>query len=362
MQVDSAQLQALLASGAVEQVREDQPIPLALAESVPLIGGIKARSQGATGTGWVVAVLDTGVDRKHPFLAGKVVAEACFSDHACPGGTNRSLGPGSGRPCALSSCWHGTHVAGIAVGKGEEFSGVAPEAKLIAVQMFSDTFDCGTCTYFSDTILALDYVLKLVGRHRIAAVNMSIGGDLYTGYCDFEEMRLPIDLLRARGVATAIAAGNRGAVGRVTFPGCISAAVTVGATYDDPLNEAVTYYSDMAPIVDVLAPGSYITSSFPGGYFGEAEGTSMATPHVAGAFAALRSKVPTTSAGRIEAALKATGKPIFDPNSGLTLPRIDVTKALKYLRSGSAVVAQAPTSPTPQLSHARSGTSARIAP
>src|SRR5204862_771645 len=108
-----------------------------LAQSVPLVQGDQAWSAGYDGTGRVVAIVDTGVDKSHPFLLNKVVAEACFSSFAaghstslCPNGQSQQIGVGAGVPCGPLNlgCWHGTHVAGIAAGNGDQagqtFSGV----------------------------------------------------------------------------------------------------------------------------------------------------------------------------------------------------------------------------------------------
>src|SRR4051812_12117939 len=104
----------------VEAVGEDGIARPQLAESVPLIHGPEAQAAGATGAGWGVAILDTGVEATHPFFGGRVVAEACFSNHGgssagttlCPNGQPQQVGPGAARPCA-SGCEHGTHVAGF---------------------------------------------------------------------------------------------------------------------------------------------------------------------------------------------------------------------------------------------------------
>ncbi|MFL5333502.1 MAG: S8 family serine peptidase [Geminicoccaceae bacterium] len=149
-------------------------------------------------------------------------------------------------------------------------------------------------------------------------------------------MKYAIDQLRAAGIATVIASGNAGYEGAVMHPGCVSTAETIGATSDvdsgyGPI-DSVMAYSDSAPMVDLLAPGSFITSSWPGGGYRVALGTSMATPHVAGAFAALRSAVPSATPDQIEQALKSTGKMIDTPHrSGMPLPRIDVAAALEAL-------------------------------
>ena len=78
------EFEALVASADIEYIQEDVPVPPTLYQSVPLVGGINGSFVGFTGKGQTVAILDTGVDKTHPFLAGKVVAEACFSTTYAP--------------------------------------------------------------------------------------------------------------------------------------------------------------------------------------------------------------------------------------------------------------------------------------
>ena len=112
-----------------------------LETSVPLIQGDQVWEQGVDGSGTMIAVLDTGVDSAHPFLAGKVVEEACYStsqpglsQSLCPSGANEQIGAGAATPCTLTGCEHGTHVAGIAAGGSSDpshpFPGVAKGAEL----------------------------------------------------------------------------------------------------------------------------------------------------------------------------------------------------------------------------------------
>jgi len=119
---------ALEASPNVVGVEEDRLLSPLLSQSVPLIGADQAWAAGFDGTGIVVAILDSGVEKTHPFLSGKVVEEACYSSNGtCPNGLASQTGPGAGVPCtyAANGCQHGTHVAGIAAGSGVSFSGVA---------------------------------------------------------------------------------------------------------------------------------------------------------------------------------------------------------------------------------------------
>jgi subtilisin family serine protease len=254
------------------------------------------------------------------------------------------VGAGAAAPCGADGCEHGTHVAGIAAGRGSDFSGVAPDADIIAVQVFSRFTGpaCGgqsecVASFTSDQIRALDYVLQQASALHVASANMSLGGGRSTTACDTDLTKPVIDQLRAAGVAVAIASGNNGFRDSVSFPGCISTAVTVGATSKQ---DEVASFSNCGPQVDLHAPGVTINSSVPGGRFASFSGTSMATPHVAGAFAALRSLHPNASVDDIENALKSTGL-----NTG-GRPRIrllDAHNALPVASSQEVAMAQ-PTS------------------
>jgi len=318
-EVNAEQLRTMYTSPQFAEWSEDRLAFPTLAQSVPLIQAPQVWALGGRGAGQAVAILDTGVDRTHPFLAGRVVAEACFSTTSavngsttvCPGGQSSQTGAGAAAPCSPSGCEHGTHVAGIAAGKGTDFSGVAPDADIIAVQVFS-RFTGAACggaspcvaSFTSDQIRGLDFVLQQAGQRPVASINMSLGGGRSTTACDNDVTKPVIDQLRAAGVATAIASGNDGFRDSVSFPGCISTAVTVGATSKQ---DQIAQFSNCGPQVDLHAPGVNINSSIPGGQFAAFSGTSMATPHVAGAFASLKSLHPTASVDAIEAALKTSG-------------------------------------------------------
>jgi subtilisin family serine protease len=345
-------VETMLASNA----RYAQPIanlPLVVLElEKSQLETLLASGQIARGNGQAVAVLDTGVDRNHPFLAGRVVDEGCFSSNSptfgastvCPNGQTNQTGPGAAAPCGVIGCNHGTHVAGIAAGRGNAFSGVAPDANIVAVQVFSRFDDSAggpqtcansgraspcTLTFTSDQIRGLQHVRTIAASRAVAAANMSLGGGRNTTSCDSDSRKAVIDQLRTDGVATVIASGNDGFTDAVGAPGCISTAVTVGSTTK---SDVVSSFSNSASMVDLLAPGSSINSSVPGTGFAIFNGTSMATPHVAGAFAALRSAVPGASVGAIEVALASTGVPITDARNGLVRQRINVLAALNQLR------------------------------
>ncbi|QAU34792.1 peptidase S8 and S53 subtilisin kexin sedolisin [Janthinobacterium sp. 17J80-10] len=350
VQANSAVLSHILSSADVLSVQEDAVLQLSLAQSVPLVGGDKAWTAGGTGTGQAVAILDTGVDSSHPFLSGKVVAEACFSTNGqgaksvCPNGDLSQIGVGAGKDCPISACSHGTHVAGIAAGKGSSFSGVAKEAKIISVQVFTSFEDVsGAYTalgaFTSDIMSGLEYVYSLRNTHKIAAVNMSLGGGLYTSNCDNDALKPVIDNLRDAGIATIIASGNNGETNAISSPACISSAISVGATTK---SNVVDSYSNSAPILSLLAPGSDIKSSVPGSAYANYYGTSMAAPHVAGAWAVLKSKKPTASVTEILNAFATTGKNISDSRNAISRPRIQVDAALAKLAGGGCFKASNP--------------------
>ena len=132
---------------------------------------------------------------------------------------------------------------------------------------------------------------------------MSLGGGVSSTACD-DDVRAPrIAALLAQGVATVIASGNAGADAGVGRPACISSAVAVGATDD---GDDVAWFGNRGRLLDVLAPGVSITSSVPGGWATH-DGTSMATPHVAGALAVLRANDPTRAVSDLVSDLRHDG-------------------------------------------------------
>ena len=358
MEVDEAGLAELAANPMVAHIQEDKPVPPILDESVPLIQADQAWDLGFAGGGQIVAILDTGVDSTHEFLAGKVVGEACFSTTdvgdgsvtACPEGEESQVGSGAGLNCDLAyqGCDHGTHVAGIAAGDdGLSFFGVARDANLLAVQVFSYFDDYPACggpcvlSYPSDQLSALEWVYEQTATLEIASVNMSLGGLAYTAPCDSDALKPSIDQLLSVGVATVIASGNDGLFDAIGAPACISSAVSVGSTTK---SDAVSGFSNVAPFLDLLAPGSSILSSVPGDFYSVFNGTSMAAPHVAGAWAVLKSKNPDATVEQVLTALTSTGVLIDDQRIGgieLDMPRIDVLAAVNSL------VAPATETPTP---------------
>lgn len=367
MEVNAGALEALASDPEVVSIEEDRLLKPMLEESVPLVGAPQAWSQGFSGSGQTIAILDTGVDKSHRFLAGKVVSEACYSgsgrgESLCPGGVSQSTRPGSGLPCSdpdLPRCFHGTHIAGIAAGRGPDFSGVARDADLISVQVFSkyEPDDCPDeeeeeeesdepCmkSSFTDQISGLERILELSDRFDVAAVNLSLGTvETFPAVCDnfSPSYKAIVDKLRAVGVAAISSSGNEESSAGINFPACTSSVVSVGSTDDgssgrddtETTLDEVSDFSNSSPQLDLLAPGRWITSAFPENYFATVSGTSQAAPHVAGAWAVLKSKAPDASVEQVISALKTTGVSITDSRNNITRPRIEVDAALSALES-----------------------------
>ncbi|MGX2038787.1 S8 family peptidase [Methylocaldum sp. MU1018] len=327
----------------VVSVTEDGLNAPSLGQSVHLVQADHTTNLGFDGTGMAIAVLDTGVDSGHFFLANKVVSEACFSvNRSCPNGNMTQIGPGAGAPCTYSpDCRHGTHVAGIAAGRTDDCyipnqntpptCGVASGASLIAIQVFSNVGG-RPGAFDSDLMAALERVYMLRNSFQIASVNMSLGGGGFTNQaaCDLAKagIKAAIDNLRSARIATVIASGNDGFTNAISAPGCISTAVSVGSTTKA---DAISAFSNSAAFLSLLAPGQGIVSSVPGGGFDSLSGTSMATPHVAGAWAILKQLSPAATVPVVLNTLRATGLPITDARNGITTPRIRIFNALNAL-------------------------------
>lgn len=268
-----------------------------LDRSTGRIGAPAAWARSFDGTGVKIAVVDTGIDATHPDLAGRVAAERNFSASAD----------------AQDRDGHGTHVASTAAGTGAKdarFKGVAPGARLINAKVLDDR-GVGDD---SSIIAGVDWAVA----QGADVINMSLGSLDTPG---IDPLEAQVNKVSAeKGVLFAIAAGNNGPNrGTVASPGSADAALTVGAVDDD---DRIADFSSVGPRTgdqavkpDITAPGVSITAAAAAGVPGQnppgyqsLDGTSMATPHVAGAAAILKQKYPTWTGDRIKAALTGSAE------------------------------------------------------
>lgn len=372
--VDRSALVTLAASPEVVRIQENRHYPPTLDTSIPWINADDVLDLGFDGTGQTVAILDTGIDDDHPFFGTRLVSQACYSDMAddgdattltlCADGTRNSTANGSADVEGVANCLngtnnicdHGSHVAGIAAGSsggGTPAGGVARGANIIAIQVFTRFTTAAQCmpnaapcvrTWESDQLLGLQRVFDLRNTFTIAAANMSLGGGMNATACDGNALKPTIDALLGAGIATVISSGNNNFQNAVGAPGCISTAITVGATdnADGLYNNSPTAGTNRGPLLDLMAPGVGIQSSEPDDVFGTKTGTSMAAPHVAGAFAVLRDAYPTATIATLLGYLQSTGVPITYPinaTTNQTTPRINLLAALQAGNSPPTIAA-----------------------
>ncbi|MEF9883518.1 S8 family peptidase [Streptomyces sp. P9-A4] len=318
-------------SGGIQRLWLDGKVKALLEKSVPQIGAPEAWAAGYDGTGVKVAVLDTGVDATHPDLADRIVESRSF----VPGETARD---GHG---------HGTHVAstilGSGAGSGGKYRGVAPGAKLLVGKVLDD----GGSGSESGIIEGMDWAAHSGAK----VVSMSLGGG--EGADGTDPMALAVNELTAKtGVLFTIAAGNSGPGARtVGTPGAAAAALTVGAVDSA---DAVASFSSRGPRGDgglkpeITAPGVRIVAARAAGttmgtpvgdLYTTASGTSMATPHVAGAAAILAQRHPDWSPARLKSGLISTAKTTADTSVyAQGAGRVDVARAVRQPVTASGTV------------------------
>ena len=316
----------------VADIEEDSLSSPAWNDTIEQVGADRAWNYGFTGTGWTVAVLDTGLDLTHPSFQGRIVGEACFSN-LCGVPVGVYCDPGK----FGSICSHGTYISGIIAANsgGLNQNGVAKGANIMPIQIFSDAGGGTIDSSKSDQLLALQYVYNQRFAYQIAAVNISVHGEYHADQasCDAanSSVKAMFDLLRSAGIATVVPAGNDGNPSALAYPACISSAVSVGGTYGE---DKIADFSDSARYLSLLAPGAGVCSTtFQewGGWSCEYAGTSLSAPHVSGAWAVLKQALPGATVDEILAALQNAGVPVTDPRNGLIKPRIQVDAALKAL-------------------------------
>ncbi len=307
----SASRSAPALAGGIAKIWLDGKRELVLDRSAPQIGAPEAWAAGYTGAGVTVAVLDTGIDTSHPDFTGRIVEARSFLDFS---------------PEPADEVGHGTHVASILAGSGAasdgRFRGIAPDALLLIGKVCD--FDCP-----ESSILA---GMEWAATGGAVVVNMSLTG-FDTPEIDPLEEAIT-SLTAEHGTLFVVAAGNEGGCGGPDFlqvgsPGTADAALSVGAV---DVEDQLASFSCRGPRVgdgglkpDITAPGVAIAAARAAGtplgdldpvddFYARLDGTSMATPHVAGAAALLSQQHPDWRADDLKGALMGSA----EPNAELT--------------------------------------------
>ena len=310
MTLPESEVESLKANPDVEVVHDDVPrYPLYIPESakryrlqtdeeiIPYgIDMVQAREVwklGARGQNVTVCVVDTGVDSTHEDLS-------------------RVSGLDSSElPWGDDGVGHGTHCAGIIAateGNGKGVVGVAPDANIFSVKVFADS---GGYSYSSGILAAAQQCVS----NGASIISMSLGGNLPNVF----EIWGFRQILEKDNVLTVAAAGNAGN-GEWSFPASYPGVISVGAL---DKNKTIAPFSQYNRQVDIAAPGVDILSTFPmkapclicdrEGYdYGTISGTSMATPHVAGVLALLKSFKPTATPAELVDALLSSAEDLGD--------------------------------------------------
>src|SRR3989344_6471540 len=310
----------------VVRVYEDYELPLSLNQTVPLIGASQLHQLGTRGQGKSICIIDTGIDYAHPDLdGGKVVNGYDFvSGDADPFEAYGAIGS------------HGNWISIIAAGDGSINTGVAPDARIVAVRACTS----GTCAV-SNVLSGVQFCVENIENNGISIIQTEVGGAVSDVYCDADPRFPPLmtELVNqavAEGVTVTAATGNEESLTHIAWPACIRNSTAVASSHSRWDN---TTQGNRNAITDLVAPG-FVQIINPDQSPIWAGGTSISVPHVSGSIALIQDFLSQNqkyaTPQEIEDALKLTGKPIQDalpPNgTGLTFKRIKVYDAAIWLR------------------------------
>ncbi|WP_435852897.1 S8 family serine peptidase [Streptomyces vietnamensis] len=317
--ITPAKADARSLDGGIGKLWLDGQVKADLSESVPQTGAPSAWAKGFDGTGTTVAVLDSGIDPTHPDVKDRIVGTKSF----IPGEevTDRH--------------GHGTHVASTVLGSGAASGGVnkgvAPGADLLVGKVLSDS------GYGSESGIVEG--MEWAKAQGADVVSMSLGTQIGDDGNTPEAMALNA-LSVDGGPLFVVAAGNLSSPGAIGSPGSAAAALTVAAvdksdrrasfSSQGPLTGSYSLKPDIsAPGVAINAAASQAVPGWAGGMYRSMNGTSMATPHVAGAAAILKQRHPDWDGQRIKNALMSASKKLdaYSPYA-MGTGRLDVAKAV----------------------------------
>lgn len=377
-------MRAAVTTGVVHDVYPDEVIELLDTASSNAMGAATTRKARLTGKGVTVAVVDSGCDASHPDLADHVTHNVKLVSveyaNLAPESWSTIVVPIEQGPYANTDLGsgHGTHVAGIIAADGTtgpDHLGVAPDAELVCLAI-------GEALFTTAVVTAYDFLLDQPGLWGVDVVNNS-WGNLYAQFDPRNPVAVATKAVADQGVSVVFAAGNSGdGNGEATLnpfsqaPWVLSVAAETldhtrgsfssnGLRFDNSTSAPIggggrtTFTGERVGLVhpDVTAPGVDISSSCdtagtlvgpcPPGENVAASGTSMASPHVAGAVAVLRQANPKLTPGQVQQLLAVTARPVRSLDASGTptkvaapfwqvgYGRVDLAEAVRYARSSA---------------------------
>ncbi len=315
------------------------------AKAGDLIGsGVVEQTFGYTGTGYTIAVLDTGIDYTHPDLASSYIGGWDFVDDDAD-------------PMDLNG--HGTHVSGIITSDSATYGGIAPDVNIIGLRVLN----AGGSGSFGDVEDALQWVVDHQAQYNIVAVNMSLGAGNFS-FNPYYFMEDELTALKDQGVFIAASSGNSfysvNSSKGLGYPAISSNTVSVGAVWSDDFGsvswgdggrdystdaDRITSFTQRSAALDILAPGAFLQSTYLGHTYASMAGTSMAAPVAAAAAALIHQALDAAGQGTLANQdyildlMKSTGVTVVDgddendnvTNTGLSFKRIDLMAAISSI-------------------------------
>jgi len=377
--VTPQELLAIVQHPEVLAVEENARLHPSLAQGIPLMAASVPRGK-YRGENTAIAICDSGVDYTHPMLGG-----GGFPNAKVIGGYDT----GMNRADPMDLDGHGTSCAGIAAGSiphvinNDYIGGVAPEARIYALKITKDSGEGS----LESMLAAWEWSITHQNddpQHPILVIATSFGGLQFFSACDSHSPALATAAANANaaGIAVFAPSGNNGWCDSMELPACLSNVISVGAVYDAGLGDvyvcvdehscATKYYdpdtcpdeeyyaedqavadmvasfSNSASFLDLLAPSFMAcTTDLGGGYNPEFSGTSAATPYAAGAALLLqqasRSRQDSLlTPAQVRNLLVANGEPIQDDKVAITMPRVNLSRAIAAIPLAGAIPPVAP--------------------